>query len=442
MKKVDLTTGNVAKSITSLALPIMGSSLLQLTYNFIDMLWVGSLGSDSVASIGTASFFIGLGHSISSMVIIGTGIKVAHSVGKKDEKEVREYLNAGLFLNLIIGLLYGSILLILGKNFIGFFNIGSSTVERDGYLYLALSSPMLFFSFYNLLYTRILGSFGNNKSALKISVIGVVINMILDPILIYIFKLGVSGAAIATLIANIAMFILFNIKGKDILRYSPNEGLSINKTIKIIILGFPMAFQRCLFTVVNIILAKIIATFGANAIAAQKIGLQIESITFMVIGGLNGAVSSFVGQNYGAFKLERVKEGYKVSLIIGLIYSLMASAIFILFSEELARLFVREEETIKIASDYLKIVGVSQVFSAVEMISNGLFTGIGEPKISAIISIIFTVIRIPMALIFTKYIGIFGIWWSISLSSILKGISAYSMYVIKIWRVDKKCYIK
>lgn len=270
MKKIDLTKGNVKKVILTLALPIIGSSVLQLTYNLVDMLWVGGLGSDSVASIGTSSFFIGLGYSINALVIIGTGIKVAHSVGQKDEKQVKEYLNSGLFLNFIIGLIYSIIIIVLGGNFISFFNLNNPLVERQGYLYLLFSAPMMFFAFFNLLYIRVLNSFGNNKSALKISDFGIVLNIILDPILIYTFKMGVSGAAIATLFSNIVMFILFNIKGKKMLTFDFKLGIKKERVIEIIKLGFPMAFQRVLFTFVNIILAKIIATFGSDAIAAQK----------------------------------------------------------------------------------------------------------------------------------------------------------------------------
>ena len=209
MKKVDLTKGNVLKVLVTLALPIMGSSLLQFTYNLIDMLWVGGLGSNAVASIGSSSFFVGLGYSINAFVAIGTGIKVAHSIGRKDNKAVDEYISSGLILNAIIGGLYSLVLIFLGKNFIGFLNLGNSIVERDSYIYLAISAPMMFFSFFNTLYIRIFNSFGNNRSALNISAIGVVINIILDPILIYTLKLGVTGAAIATLIANGTMFILF-----------------------------------------------------------------------------------------------------------------------------------------------------------------------------------------------------------------------------------------
>ncbi|NSA16710.1 Na+-driven multidrug efflux pump [Clostridium saccharobutylicum] len=98
MKKIDLTEGKVINVITALALPIMGSSLLQFTYNLVDMLWVGGLGSNAVASIGSSSLYIGLGYSINSLVVIGAGIKVAQGIGRKDNNQVKEYINAGILL--------------------------------------------------------------------------------------------------------------------------------------------------------------------------------------------------------------------------------------------------------------------------------------------------------------------------------------------------------
>ena len=297
-----------------------------------------------------------------------------------------------------------------------------------------MNAPILFFSFFNSLYTRIFSSFGNNGDSLKINAIGMIINIVLDPIFIYIFKLGVVGAAVATLIANIVMFILYRIKSNGILHYDKSIGIDKEKVMEIMRLGFPMAFQRILFTVVNIILAKIIAIFGTNSIAAQKIGLQIESITYMVIGGLNGAIASFTGQNFVASKFKRIKQGYYTALLLGIIYSMIMSIIFIIFKEPIIRLFIREKSTILIASGYLQAVAFSQSFSTIEMVSNGLFTGLGIPKIPAIISIVFTVLRIPIALVLMKTLGIQGVWWSIAISSILKGVAAYSVYLIKIRR--------
>lgn len=431
MKQIDLTKGKPIKVLTTLSLPIMGSSLLQFTYNLVDMLWVGGLGSGAVASVGSASFYVGLGYSINSLVVIGTGIKVAHAIGRKEENEVKKYINSGLIVNTIMGIIFGLMLILGGRILINFLHINNSNVENDAYMFLAVSGPTIFFAFYNLLYARILGSFGNNKLAFNINIVGVVVNIILDPLFIYVFKLGVAGASLATLLANIVMFILYLIKSSGILKYNINVGVDTEKIREIIILGLPMAMQRVLFTVINIFLARIIAVFGAEAIAAQKIGLQIESITYMVIGGLHGAVAAYTGQNYGAKKLKRIKEGYNTAIKIGIAYSLITAFLFMFFNIPFIKLFVRDEKTILIAQAYLQAVAFSQIFSTVETISNGLFTGIGKPKISSVISIIFTSLRIPMALILVKPFGLSGVWISISLSSIIKGSTAYLLYVIE-----------
>lgn len=439
MKKFDLTKGNVLRVLITLAIPIMGSSFFQFAYNIIDMIWVGKLGSNAVASIGSSSFYIGLGNSINALVVIGTGIKVAHSIGEKNDKDVKGYISSGIILNLFIGLIYAAILIIFGKDFIGFLNLGNSIVEKDAYSYLLISVPTLIFTFYNSLFIRIFNSFGNNKSALTINIIGILINIVLDPIFIYTLNLGVNGAAYATLIGTFIVFILLFINGKNILKIDLKEKINLKKIKEISILGVPMSFQRVLFTLVNIILARIIGGFGSDAIAAQKIGLQIESIIYMVVGGLNGAISSFVGQNFGAKKYERINEGYNKALTIGIIYALFVTLTFTLIPETLIKLFIREEKTIRIASEYLRIIGISQVFSTIEMISNGVFTGVGKPKIPAFISIVFTVLRIPMAIILIRYLEVKGIWYAISISSILKGITACAVYRLKVGREYREC---
>lgn len=434
MKKTDLTEGKTLKVLTTLSVPIMGSSLLQFTYNLVDMLWVGGLGSGAIASVASSSFYMGLGYSINSLVVIGTGIKVSHAIGKKDDNEVKEYINAGLLINTIMAILFAFALVFSGRSLIDFLHIDNPSVARDSYLFLAVSGPTMFFAFYNLLYARILGSFGNNKLPFNINSVGVIANIILDPIFIYIFKLGVLGAAIATMLANIIMFLLYLSKSSDILKYNLKTKIYYEKIKEIIVLGFPMALQRILFTIINIFIARIIAIFGSDAIAAQKIGLQIESITYMVIGGLHGAIAAFTGQNFGAKKYNRIKEGYNTAIKIGAIYSLIMAFLFMFFNVPFIKLFVRDENTIVIAKAYLQAVAFSQIFSTIETVSNGLFTGIGKPKISSIISIIFTGLRIPMSLALIKPFGLTGIWMSISLSSILKGITAYLLYIIQVKR--------
>ena len=153
MKKIDLTKGKVIKVLSLLAFPIMLTSLLQFTYNIVDMFWVGGIGSDAVASIGSASFFISLGYAINALVVNGSGIKISHEIGKKENKNVREYINASIFINLIIFLIYGIILIIFGKFFIGFLGIKEGNVYREAYKYLLINVPILGFSFSTLIST-------------------------------------------------------------------------------------------------------------------------------------------------------------------------------------------------------------------------------------------------------------------------------------------------
>ena len=434
MKKIDLTKGNVIKVLLALALPIMGSSLLQFTYNLVDMLWVGHLGSDAVASIGSSSFFTSLGYAINALIMIGTGIKVSHCVGKEDTEGIKEYIHAGMILSAVIGLGYAVILIGLGQSFINFLQLNNDQVASDAYLYLVWSAPMLFFAFFNNLFSRIFASLGNTKSALKISAVGIVVNMILDPILIYIVKWGVVGAAVGTLIANIIMFIMYLGVGRGVLAFRFKKKVDLIKMKEIAQLGAPIAVQRVLFTFINIMLAKMIATFGSDAVAAQKIGLQIESVTYMVTGGLNGAVASFIGQNYGAKKYDRLQKGYRTALSIGIIYAALSTLIFWSFPEQLAELFVKEEATIAIVAGYLHIIAYSQIFNAMEMVSNGFLTGIGRPKIPSYVSVIFTALRLPLAYVCIHYLGVEGIWWSITLSTILKGSVLVGIYLFKINR--------
>lgn len=440
MKPMDLTKGKVSKVLVSLALPLMGSSLLQFTYNFIDTLFVGHLGSGSVASVGSSSFFLGLGYALNALVVIGTGIKVSHAMGKGELGEVKAYIQVGTLLNSILAISYMFFLILFGKHLIGFLNLENNDVAQGSYVYLAWSAPMLFFAFLNTLFARVLGSLGNTKSPLKISAIGIIINIILDPLLIYGVGWGVAGAAIATLIANIVMFGCYLKLGRVWLKESHKEqqvavGYEREKFKEIIKLGWPNAFQRVLFTLVNILLAKMIAQFGTDAIAAQKIGLQIESIVYMVTGGLNGAMASFTGQNYGAKAAKRIYTGYQVALVLGSSYAILSALVFTIFPKQLAQLFVSESATITITVSYLSIIAYSQVFNGLEMVSNGLFTGLGKPKIPAIVSVSFTVLRIPIAYVLGKQMGVQGIWWAISGTTILKGCTLYGLYHFKAKRM-------
>ncbi|WP_214711285.1 MULTISPECIES: MATE family efflux transporter [unclassified Exiguobacterium] len=422
MKTIDLTTGQVQRVIVALALPLVGSSLLQFTYSLVDMFWVGALGSDAVASIGAASFYIMLGQAIQSLIVVGAGIKVSQAVGRRDQALIQRYVRAGRRMNLGLGLLFVTVLAAFGQALIGFLNMDAPAVERLAYSYLLVSAPMLVFSFFNLLFARLFSAYGNTTTAMRINATGVTLNMILSPLFIYPLGLGVVGAGLATLVANVVMFGFFWHRARALFDWE--ETVEPNRTDyrEILRLGFPMATQRVLFTVISIFLARMIGSYGTEAIAAQRIGLQIESIAYMMIGGLNGAIASYTGQNLGARKVDRVHEGYRVTTRLGVLYTGLITLVFLFVPDVLIGLFVDDPRTIEIGASYLRIIGISLIFASFEMIGNGYFSGLGLPKIPATISIVFTVARIPLALALEPYLGLDAIWWSIAISSIVKGL--------------------
>ena len=423
MKKNDLTKGDIKKILLTLAFPIMGSSFLQMVYGLVDMFWVGKIGSNAVAAVGTASFFINLGYSINSMIVVGAGIKISHVIGAKDIEKTKEYIKASCTLNFIMAFFFIVPILIFSKNLVEFFNL-ENEVEKMAQIYLIITGIGLIFKFFNFLYSRILNSYGESKLPFKISSVGVILNIILDPIFIFVFDWGVAGAAVATILAEGINTYLFIKKSKDYFKVENYLSKNWEKMKEMMILGTPVAIQRVLFTGFGIIIAKIISQWGPDAIAAQKIGLQIESITFMTIAGLQGAISSFIGQNYGAHLENRIKAGYRTAIHLCTGIGGVTTIVFIFFPEYLVKIFVEKPETIEISVNYMKIIGLSQLFMCYEIVTNGAFSGIGKPKVPSIISIVFTSLRIPMALILSKeeYFGLNGVWISISLSSVIKGI--------------------
>ena len=197
-------------------------------------------------------------------------------------------------------------------------------------------------------------------------------------------------------------------------------------------LGLPASIQTGLFATIAMIIAKIIAQWGPTPIAVQKVGSQIESLSWMTAGGFSTAISAFIGQNYGAGKWDRIKEGYRKGLVIVGIIGIFATLLLTLGANPIFRLFIpHDEEALGMGITYLRILGLSQFFMAIEIATQGAFNGLGKTIIPAGVGVLFNGLRIPMALILsTTSLGLNGVWWSISISSMFKGIVLTTWYMI------------
>ena len=334
MKKgIDLLNGPIAGSLARLALPIMGTSLIQMAYNLTDMLWIGRISSNAVAAVGAAGMYIWLSAGFTMLARMGGQVLTAQSLGAGKEKKAVEYATASLQMGLLFGLLYGVISVIFNNPLIGFFRLNSPEVILDARWYLAITCGGIVFNFMNQILTGLLTAMGNSIVTFWSTTIGLVINLVLDPLLIFgpgpLPRHGVKGAAIATVFAQVMVFVIYILRiRKDTLIFSNIHILqrpSIDRMKDILLVGLPAAVQNLFFTGVSMLIARLIAGWGDAAVAVQKVGSQIESISWMTAEGFGSAVNAFVAQNYGAGKNDRVRKGYFAALKImctwGLYYS-------------------------------------------------------------------------------------------------------------------------
>lgn len=430
-KEVNLTEGSISKALVRLALPIMGTAFIQMAYNMTDMIWIGRLGSKSVAAVGTAGFFTWLANAFILIPRMGAEIGVAQSVGRGDWEEARRYARHTLQMIIALALVYSAALILLKNPLIDFFKLQDPVVIKESKEYLVIVSLGLIFTFVNPVLTAILNGQGDSSTPFKINVVGLLINIVLDPVLIFGWgffpALGVQGAAIATVFAQVvvtALFIYFLKKRGKIfqgLRLQTKPDAALMKSI--IRLGFPVALQSGLFTIIAMFVARIIAQWGPTPVAVQKVGSQIESISWMTAGGFSTAIGTFVGQNFGAKKWDRIVRGYFIALgIVGAI-GIFATLLLILGAGPIFAFFIPDPEAIGYGIPYLRILGVSQLFMCIEIATQGAFNGLGKTVPPSVVGIGFNFLRIPMAMVLSStFLGLEGVWWSISISSVFKGL--------------------
>lgn len=421
------------QQLTKLALPVIATSFMTMAYNFINMIFVGKLGSDAVAAVGTAGFYMNLSWGISSLLTVGAGIKVSHSIGEKNIMLAKSYVRSGIVAIIIIALLYYLVLLFSGNFLIHIVGLNNPVLEKSATSYLLLIGLSLPFSFQNLFFTSVFIGYGDSRTPFRINTIAFVLNIVLDPLLIFGADLGINGAALGTVSAQILATALFYRKLRNTDDLKP-RGVTYRPALlkNIIGLGISPTIQRVSFTLIAIGMARIISEWGATAIAVQKVGIQIEAISYMTAGGFMSALSSISGKAYGAKDYDKQWKAFCSGMFMAVSIGLITSLILIGFPELLFSIFLNDTESLAMGREYLIILGFSQLFMCLELMATGAFFGWGRTNIPAITGISLTLLRIPMALAFIHLwsYSLSSVWWSITISSIAKGTILVALYII------------
>ncbi|MCZ2574674.1 MATE family efflux transporter [Bacteroides fragilis] len=386
----NLTQGPINKQLFNLAMPIMATSFIQMAYSLTDMAWVGRLGSEAVAAVGSVGILTWMSGSISLLNKVGSEVSVGQSIGAQNHEDARNFASHNITIALIISLCWGGLLFLLARPIIGIYELEAHITE-NAIAYLRIISTGLPFIFLSAAFTGIYNAAGRSKIPFYISGTGLVLNILLDPLFIFGFGLGTNGAAYATWISQAAVFgiFIYQLRCRDALlgRFSFFTRLKKKYTHRILKLGLPVATLNTLFAFVNMFLCR----------TASEQGGHIGS--------------------------DRVIKSWHTTLLMTSIFGTLCTLFFVFFGNEIFALFVPEQAAYEAGGVFLRIDGYSQLFMMLEITTQGVFYGIGRTIPPAIISITCNYMRIPLAILFVRMgMGIEGIWWAVCVTTVAKGL--------------------
>ena len=436
----NLTEGPIRRQLFALAMPIMGTSFIQMAYSLTDMVWVGRLGSGAVAAVGAVGILAWMTQSISLMNKVGAEVSVAQSIGARNMEEAQAYASHNLTIGLWISLLWGTLLFIFARPLIGLYRLEPEIAEM-AVEYLRIIATGFPFIFLASAFTGIHNAAGMSKIPFYVSGTGLIMNMVLDPLFILGFDWGTAGAAYATWLSQCTVVLLFIYQVKIRKRLWPEFRLfvSLKKrySFRIFHLGLPVALLNSFFAIINLLMGRTATTYGGHiGLMALTAGGQIEAIAWNTSQGFSTALSAFTAQNYAARKQERIHTAYRMTLLMTSIFGLACTLLFVFWGSDLFGLFVPEKAAYIAGGEFLRIDGYSMMFMMLEITMQGLFYGTGRTVPPAIISITFNTLRVPLAIFLgAAGLGITGVWWAISISSILKGITSFIWFrSLKVFR--------
>ncbi|MCY6484907.1 MATE family efflux transporter [Clostridium aestuarii] len=414
----DLTKGNEAKIIFYFALPMLIGNVFQQFYNTVDSIIVGRVvGKSALAAVGTSFPIIFLLVSLIIGVTMGSTVLIAQYYGAKNIKKVKSTIDTAYIFMFVASLVMSIIGIVFSESILKLMNTPADILpQAKSYLNIMFIGLIAMFGYNSI--SAVLRGLGDSKTPLYFLILSTGINIVLDLLFIYIFRLGVNGAAWATVIAQGCSFVFgvyYLNKNHRIFKLNVRKMTFDKQIFKLSLkIGLPTGIQQMLFAIGIGALQALVNGFGENTMAAFTAASRIDSFATMPIMTFGTAISTFVGQNIGANKIGRVKNGFKVTVIMSAVFSLFITLVMFLFGDMLVKLFNTNPQVIAIGLDYLRIISTFYVVLAVMFVINGVLRGVGDTMIPMIVSILsLWIIRVPVAKVLsTRWNSPNGIWWA------------------------------
>lgn len=378
MSKNQITEGVIWKQLLFFFFPILLGTLFQQLYNTADTVVVGRfVGTQALAAVGgstgqivnlVVNFFVGLAS--------GATVIIARYYGARDRIKLNNALHTAIALSIVGGIVTGIVGILLTPSLLKMMNTPADVIEGST-MYLRIYFAGIIFVFVYNIGSGILRAVGDSKRPLYFLIVCCFLNIFLDILFVVYLKLGVKGAAFATVISQAvsALLVILSLtKSVDIYRLRPNK-IRFYKSllIAIITIGLPAGLQSVMYGISNIIIQTSLNSLGTETVAAHTAFAKIDAIYWMISGAFSVSIITFIGQNYGARKFDRMKKSIKVCLLMDLIASLLLTTVMLLAGPYLLRLFTSDQEVIEIGMQIIHIIAPSYaLFIFIEILSSSL----------------------------------------------------------------------
>ena len=433
-------TLGITRLIMKMSLPLMISMLIQALYNIVDSMFVARVSETALTAVSLAfplqNLLIAFG--------VGTGVGMAsylsRKLGEKDTETATKAAGNGITLAVITWILFAILGLTIVKPFMALF---TDDAELLG-LSTSYSEIVMIFSFFMLLSMmneRILQGTGDSFSSMLSQMTGAITNIILDPVFIFVFKMGVNGAAIATVIGQAvgcAVSLYFVIRNKYIKIKPQHLKLEKRMVASIYSVGAPTIITNSIGTVMTGAMNAILIGFSTTAVSVFSVYFKLQSFVFMPIFGLSSGMVPIIAYNYGARKKKRVMSTIYIGTIIAIGIMVVGTIVFNLFPEVLLSLFSATEEMYRLGVPALRIISLCFVSAAISIGLGSSFQATGYGIGTMIVSISRQLlVLIPTAYIMAKLVGINGVWFSFIIAEGV-GLAVSLILFIKVYRTRIK----
>ena len=441
----DFTTGNEGKLILRFATPMLIGTVFQQMFSVVDSIVVGKfVGKEALAAVGASFPVIFIMVSMIIGLVMGTTVVISQYFGAKDFVKVKRAIDTMYIYSAIIGTIATITGIFISEPLLRLIDLPEDIIPQAVlYLKIYLGGILIFFGFNGT--SAVLRGLGDSKTPLYFLIIASIANIILVILFVGVFKWGVAGAAYATLLANAIAFglaIWWLNKTHKLIRIAI-RGLHFDRETfrQSLRIGLPTGIQQTLVALGGIALFDIVNKFGTDVIAGYSVASRLDSMALIPAMSFSQALSSFVGQNIGAGKPERIKAGLIATIKMSGIVTIVTTLIIVLWGHVIMALFTNDHEVIRIGDQYLTVVSIFYITFTLMFIYSGVTRGAGDtlwPMIFSILSL--WIIRIPFAWYFSGKIGAEGIWWSIPAGWSVGMALSYLYYKTGRWK--KKTVVK